>query len=121
MAAIVLTEIPTLPVNPTPEDRTRFIQLLRARYARRIVAKDLFGGEGENDWTNLVALIAEDRMQAEERQLISWLAKVPRTPDAEMPENILTAVLTERGDAGFLVGVAVGMQLGSAGRRGGRR
>jgi hypothetical protein len=95
----------------------RELQTIRQRYAVDIIAAGLFSDEEE--WTDVAARLGAPKAQRAEAALEELLRDAPeRVPDPNgqretvAPVDIICDIYTEYLDAGFLVGVAVGMQLG---------
>jgi hypothetical protein len=110
----------TLP--PSSEDDTYSEQIakveaIRRQHAARIIAAGLFSDE--ELWTDLASGLATPEAAASYAALDAILGQT-QIPDPDRPGHmafaidVLTSHYTPYLDAGFLVGLAVGMQLGPA-------
>jgi hypothetical protein len=113
-------------------EKVRHLKAIQAQYADRIIAAGVFGADEQ--WTEIAAQLGGKEAKPYEDAFATLLG------DMRMPEPVkrpwsssqdmaavdaLCSVYTPYLDAGFLVGLAVGMQLGphafAKGAKGGAR
>jgi hypothetical protein len=95
--------------------KIREIQTIRQQHAAALVAVGIFSDD--EGWTDLAGRLAEPKAKRTTAALEAWLGKeyVPN-PDGSTQtiakSDLLCQLYSCYLDAGFLVGIAVGMQLG---------
>lgn len=114
------------------EECIQELQAIRRKYAAAIIAAGIFNSSGEL-WTEVIGTIAARRaepfsatldelFQACERSFPGSTQLInPTTKKKDAAVDLLCELYTPYMDAGFLVGLAVGMQLGPNALDGGVR
>ena len=106
--------------------RVRTVRAIQQQYAAPIIAAGVFNNDDDR-WTGLVGGLAEQQAVTSYTALTAWFQRLEKAspnstripfPIFDFPKNddfaadVLIAHASSWGDAGFLVGLAVGMQLG---------
>lgn len=99
--------------------RVQRIRQLQQEYAAAIIGAGIFSNDEQ--WTAAIGTLAEPLAAEAIRALLALMppdARIPvpldDDPDStQTPDGLLMTIANAWGDAGFEVGLAVGMQLGS--------
>jgi hypothetical protein len=106
----------SLPSDDTCSKQIALVNAIRHHHAARIIAAGLFSDQ--ELWTDLASSIGESEAKKPYEALCAALGPATQVPDPHRPGDtafavdVLTSLYTAYLDAGFLVGLAVGLQLG---------